>query len=181
MLRIALDMDDVLADTHGRLVEIILRDFDTSLTEKDLNGASLRSLLHPKQYKKVVSVLNEPGFFRDIPVMKDAVEVVKELSGYYEIFVASAAMEFRNSLIDKYDWLDEHFPFIHWKNRVLCGDKSIVKADYLIDDHVFNLVNFSGKGILFNAPHNLEDTRFDRVMSWKEVGERFLGNSRERV
>jgi len=181
MLRIALDMDDVLADTHGKLVKIILKDFDTSLTEKDLNGASLRSLLHPKQYKKVVSVLNAPGFFRDIPVMKDAVEVVRELSGYYEIFVASAAMEFRNSLIDKFDWLDEHFPFIHWKNRVLCGDKSILKAHYLIDDHVFNLVNFSGKGILFNAPHNLEDTRFDRVMNWKEVGERFLGNSQDRV
>lgn len=179
MLRITLDMDDVLADTHGKLVGIILKEFDTSLTEKDLNSASLRSLLHPKQYKRVVAILNEPGFFRDVPVMKDAVEVVRELSGYYEIFVASAAMEFRNSLIDKFDWLDEHFPFIHWKNRVLCGDKSIVRSDYLIDDHVFNLVNFSGKGILFNAPGNLKETGYDRVMNWHEIAERFLGDYRQ--
>lgn len=176
MLRITLDLDDVLADTHGKMVDIILNDFDTTLTREDLNRAPLRKLLHPKQYKKIVSILNEPHFFRDIPVKEDAVEVVKELSKYYEIFVASAAMEFRNSLIDKFDWLDEHFPFIHWKNRVLCGDKSIIKSDYLIDDHTFNLVNFAGKGILFSAPHNLEEKGFDRVENWQEIRERFLGS-----
>lgn len=176
MLRIALDMDDVLADTHGKLTDIILKDFDTSLTREELNSAPVRTLLHPKQYKKLTEVLNAPGFFRDVPVMEDAQEVVKELSKYYEIFVASAAMEFRNSLIDKFDWLDEFFPFIHWRNRVLCGDKSVIKADYLIDDHTFNLVNFSGKGILFNAAGNLHEKGFDRVMNWKEIGERFLGS-----
>ncbi|GAA4441592.1 5'-3'-deoxyribonucleotidase [Ravibacter arvi] len=178
MLRIALDMDDVLADTHGKLVQIILEDFETSLTEKELNNASLKSLLHPRQYRKITEILNAPGFFRDIPVMDDAVDVVRELSKYYEIFVASAAMEFRNSLIDKFDWLDEHFPFIHWKNRVLCGDKSIIKADYLIDDHAFNLIAFSGKGILFNAAGNLDEKGFDRVMNWQEVAEKFLGNAK---
>lgn len=175
MLRIALDMDDVLADTHGKLVEIVLREFETSLTKQDLHRAPIRSLLHPKQFKKLTEIINQPGFFRDVPVMKDAQEVVKELSEYYEIFVASAAMEFRNSLIDKYDWLDEFFPSIHWKNRVLCGDKSVIKADYLIDDHAFNLVNFSGKGILFNAAVNLHEKGFDRVMDWQDIRARFLG------
>lgn len=175
MLRITLDMDDVLADTHGKLVDVILNEFDTTLTREDLNSAPLRKLLHPKQYKKIVDILNAPRFFRDIPVKDDAVEVVRELSGYYEIFVASAAMEFRNSLIDKFDWLDEHFPFIHWKNRVLCGNKSILKSDYLIDDHAFNLETFAGKGILFTAPHNLDETRFERVSHWQEIREMFLG------
>lgn len=168
-------MDDVLADTHGKLADIVLREFDTTLSRKDLDSAPIRSLLHPKQYRKLVDLLNQPGFFRDVPVMKDAQEVVRELSDYYEIFVASAAMEFRNSLIDKFDWLDEFFPFIHWKNRVLCGDKSVIKADYLIDDHAFNLANFSGKGILFNAPVNLHEKGYDRVMNWREIHERFLG------
>jgi 5'-nucleotidase len=177
MMRIALDMDDVLADTHGKLADIILKEFDTSLTRQDLDNAPLRSVLHPKQYQKVTEILNRPGFFRDVPVMKDAVEVVGELAGYYEIFVASAAMEFRNSLIDKFDWLDEYFPFLHWKNRVLCGDKSILKADYLIDDHVFNLEGFSGKGILFNAPVNLHETGYVRVMNWQEIREMFLGKN----
>lgn len=169
-------MDDVLADTHGKLVDIILNEFNTSLSREEFHRAPIRNLLHPKQLNRVAEILNAPGFFRDIPVMKDAKEVVRELSEFYEIYVASAAMEFRNSLIDKFDWLDEHFPFIHWKNRVLCGDKSIIKADYLIDDHAFNLVRFSGKGILFNGPANLHEEGFDRVMDWKDVRERFLGD-----
>ncbi len=174
MKRIALDMDDVMADTHGKLVTIILNEFDTSLTEADLHGDSLRRLLHPKQYKRLTEILNAPGFFRDIPVMEGAKETVLALSKYYEIFVASAAMEFRNSLIDKFDWLDEHFPVIHWRNRVLCGDKSILKADYLVDDQVRNLEGFQGKGILYNSPNNQQASRFHRVTNWREIGELFL-------
>ncbi|HMQ89055.1 MAG TPA: 5'(3')-deoxyribonucleotidase, partial [Flavilitoribacter sp.] len=66
-------------------------------------------------------------------------------------------------------WLADHFPFIHWKNIVFCGDKSIIKADYMIDDHVKNLLNFDGKGLLFTASHNAEETRFTRVNNWREV------------
>jgi 5'(3')-deoxyribonucleotidase len=78
-------------------------------------------------------------------------------------------MEFRHSLEDKYDWLLQHFPFIHWKNYVFCGDKSIIGADYMIDDHVFNLQTFRGKGLLFTASHNIHETDFTRVNDWQEV------------
>jgi 5'-nucleotidase len=77
-------------------------------------------------------------------------------------------MEFRNSLAEKYDWLDQYFPHIHWKNRVFCGDKSILRADIMIDDMPYNLVSFQGKGLLFDAPHNRDNTIFQRVLSWED-------------
>lgn len=174
MLRLTLDMDDVLANTHEKIVNIILNDFPTTLTRQDLMSASLKDRLHPKQLAKVYKIINEPGFFADIEVKQDAVETVKALSGFYEIFIATACMEFPNSFKDKFNWLSKHFGFIPWTNIVFCGYKSIIKSDYLIDDHPKNLYAFQGNGVLFSAAHNLKENNFRRVSSWKEVAELFL-------
>jgi len=65
--------------------------------------------------------------------------------------------------------LREHFPFISWKNIILCGDKSIIGTDYIIDDHVKNLDTFKGKALMFSAGHNIGIDRHARVNNWKEV------------
>ena len=174
MLRLTLDMDDVLANTHEKLINIVLNEFSTTLTLKELQSNALKDLLHPKQLTKIHKIINAPDFFADIEVKADAIETVYELSKYYEIFVATACMEFPNSFRDKFDWLKKHFSFIPWTNIVFCGYKSIINSDYLIDDHVRNLNAFKGEGILFTAPHNLKDKTFRRVSNWKEVSELFL-------
>ncbi|MGF6926883.1 5'(3')-deoxyribonucleotidase [Chitinophaga sp. W2I13] len=82
-------------------------------------------------------------------------------------------MEFPLSLAEKHAWLSEHFPFISWKNIVFCGSKTIVEADYMIDDHDKNLSAFKGTPLLFTAPHNLPLTDYKRVNNWEEVAEYF--------
>lgn len=172
--RIAIDMDDVLADTVGKFIDIYRRDFDTEALPTVFREKSFHELLEKDVYKKLADYVHEPGFFTDIAVMPGAQEVTRELSEKYDLFVTSAAMEFRNSLSEKYDWLDEHFPHIHWKNRVFCGDKSIIRADVMIDDMPYNLVSFQGKGLLFDAPHNRENSLFQRVHSWEDVAKVLL-------
>ncbi len=174
MLRLTLDMDDVMADTHSKLVDIVLNEFTTTLDEKDLRAKGLRELLHPKQLTRLHKIIDSPGFFADIQVMPDAIETVHRLSHFYEIFVATACMEFPNSFRDKFDWLHKHFKFIPWTNIVFCGYKSIIQSDYLIDDQIRNLNAFKGEGILFSAPHNLRENGFKRVASWQEISELFL-------
>lgn len=174
MLRLTLDMDDVLANTHEKLVSVVLNDFNTTLTHKQLNNNALKDLLHPKQLTKLNRIMNSPGFFSDIEVKENAIETVYALSKYYEIFIATACMEFPNSFREKFDWLKKHFEFIPWTNIVFCGYKSIINSDYLIDDHIRNLAAFKGQGILFTAPHNLRNSTYKRVSSWAEVSELFL-------
>ncbi len=45
----------------------------------------------------------------------------------------------------------------------------MIKADYMIDDHPKNLDPFKGQKILFEAFHNLEVNKFQRVKNWKDV------------
>lgn len=174
MKRITLDMDDVLADTEGKLIDFALREFTTTHSRQDFLQKPMHELLHAKQMKKVDASIHLPGFFTDIPVMQGAQDVVAHLTKYYEIFIATAAMEFPNSFREKYDWLQKHFPFIPWTNYVFCGHKNIISTDYLIDDRVNNLLACKGKSILYSAPHNLKESNFQRVSNWAEIADLFL-------
>jgi 5'(3')-deoxyribonucleotidase len=93
---------------------------------------------------------------------------------HYEIFIASAAMEVPTSFNAKYTWLERHFPFIPHTHIVFCGDKSILRADYLIDDNPRQLELFTGTGILYDAPHNINITGYTRVHNWLEIEKLFL-------
>jgi 5'(3')-deoxyribonucleotidase len=102
--------------------------------------------------------------------------VLRALVEKYEIFIATAAMEFPNSFGPKYRWLRRHFPFLDPHNFIFCGDKSILLADYLIDDQPRQLLRFHGEGILFTAPHNLEVSGYRRVNNWLHAEQLFLGD-----
>ena len=131
-------------------------------------------MIVPEEHRKTVKEYpNQKGFFKDLPLIENSREVVEELNNSFDVYVASAAMEFPNSLLDKNDWLDQHFPFIHWKRRIFCGDKSVLKGDVLIDDHDFNLSVFDGRPIMFTASHNVNETKYERLNSWLDA-EKFL-------
>lgn len=175
MERVLVDMDEVIADVTIAMIAWYKKQFGGDIDyAKMLEGESLVKGFPEDKQAIVRQQLFEPGFFRHLPVMEDSVEVLKEMNKKYEVYIVSAATEFPNSLTDKYHWLEDHFPFFNWKQMVFCGDKKMIKADYMIDDHAKHLQYFGGKPFIFTAPHNLNEHRFERLNNWKEVGEKFL-------
>lgn len=159
-------MDEVIADVVPKFLDYYEEATGRRPAKEFYWGKKIYQLDGGEYIRDFLSL---DGFFADLPVMEGSQEVVKWLQEHYDVFVVSAATEFRNSLRDKFDWLQEHFPFISWRNFVLCGDKTIIKADYMIDDHIYNLELFDGKGLLYTSSHNIHETRFTRVNDWKEV------------
>lgn len=172
MKRILLDMDDVIADTSGGILQLYNEHFQKNYQREDFFNSDLWQKEVAINYLELRSRLHEPGFFRNLDVKKDAVEVVKKLNEHYEIFILSAATEFPNSLKEKIEWLEEHFSFISWHNVTFCGDKRIAKGDIMIDDHDKNLRHFAGDCLLFNAIHNQSYKENYRCFeTWKEIGQ----------
>lgn len=171
--RIAIDMDEVMADLVSKHLNLYNKDYNETLTLDDLQGIKLREL-RPHLIEEIRNYLRDPSFFRDLEVMKDSQEVIQELSEHYDVFITTAAMEYPTSFEAKYEWLKEHFPFLNDQHFVFCGSKSIIQADYLIDDNVRQLKQFLGKGVIFTAPHNINITGYDRVNNWKEVRDYFI-------
>jgi len=168
MARIAIDMDGVMADTTQQMIDWYAKRYGVQVDKDALYGKP-ETTGFPHEKDIIRSFLFEPGFFRTKPVIKDSQEVIRALQDKHEVFIVSAAMEFPASLPEKVEWLAEHYPFISWQHIVFCGSKTIVQADYMIDDHVKNLQPFKGEGLMFTAPHNVHVTDFKRVDTWQDV------------
>lgn len=158
---IAIDMDGVMADVESKFIEWYERDYRKKILPSDLLNLPDPSVIR--------GFVTSKGFFRSLPVMTGAVEAVRRLMEKYEVYIVSAAMEFPLSLDEKLEWLNEHFPFIHWRNIIFCGDKSIINTDYMIDDHIKNLDPFKGTTLMFNAYHNAHHTHHTRVNNWNDI------------
>jgi len=172
-IRIAIDMDEVIADTIDKFIELYKREHNIEIRLDQMDGKEFNEML-PEEIKQTLKqYIHQPGFFRDLKVMPDSQEVVKALCEKYDVYIVSAAMEFPNSLLDKHDWLAEHFPFIHWKNIIFCGNK-IVDVQIMIDDRIRNFAGFKGRPLLYTSPHNLLITEYERVSSWAEVAGKLL-------
>ena len=169
MQRICVDMDEVMADTLAEHLRRYNQTFDEDVTPRDLVGKGLWEVTPADRQQQLRAFLDAEDFFEDLVLMPDAQAVLKDLSASFEIFIATQAMAVPNSLGPKYRWLQRHFPFIPPSNYVFCGNKSILRAHFLIDDQPRNLLHFEGKGLLYSAPHNLTVTGFTRVDNWLQV------------
>ncbi len=166
MKRILVDMDGVLADVYSRFFDLHEQETGSRLSVSDVSG-----ILEAEAFQYQLKWVTTPGFFRTVPVMEGSVEGLKTLNSRYNVIVVSMATEFPQSLTDKQLWMHDHYPFISWQQLVFCGDKSLIRADIMIDDHPKNLDNFTGETLIFTQPHNilLKDIRHKRVSSWEEI------------
>jgi 5'(3')-deoxyribonucleotidase len=166
-------MDEVMADTLAEHLRRYNQTFDEEVTPRDLVGKGLWEITPAERQAQLRAFLDAEDFFEDLDLMPGAQQVLQNLATRFEIFIATQAMAVPNSLGPKYRWLQRHFPFIPPSHYVFCGDKSILRADYLIDDQPRNLLRFVGQGLLYTAPHNLTATGFIRVDNWQQVAEYF--------
>ena len=172
---ICVDMDEVMADALGEHLLRYNRDFQERLTVADLHGKWIWDYVPPERLHILERYMRSDDFFSSLEVMPHAQRVLERLQERYEVYIATAAMEVPTSFTAKFEWLKVHFPFIRPSHIVFCGDKGILRGDFLIDDNPRQLRRFRGEGILFSAPANAFVSGFRRVKDWLEVEALFLG------
>lgn len=169
-VHIAVDMDEVIADYFGEQLARYQRWSGVAVDVVNTEGRRLRECVPEAHREFVSSIPRTPGFFANLKMIEGSRAALELLAEHAEIYIVSAATEYPSSLREKYDWLGENFPFIDWRHIVLCGDKSIIRAEYMIDDNIYHLRRFEGEKILFDSPHNRHVTDpVHRVRTWHEV------------
>ncbi len=168
-------MDEVIADAVSEHLLRYNRDHGEQITKADMAGKWLWDLVSLDRHGALEQYLRSADFFAVLEVMPESQRVIQSLQQRYDVFIATAAMEVPTSFTAKYEWLERHFPFVPASHIVFCGDKSILDADFLIDDNPRQLRRFHGEGILYSAPHNVNVSGFRRVADWLEVENMFLG------
>lgn len=108
-----------------------------------------------------------PGIFSLMDPMPGAVEAVKVLRKYYDVYILSTApWKNLSAWSDKVAWVTRHFGKIFHKHVILTHCKHLCKGDFLIDDRRKNGAGkFKGELIRFGTK---------RYPNWEKVVEYLL-------
>ena len=79
-MKIAIDMDEVLADPIVKFIELYNRDYGTPLDLQITPGNEVFQHLPEDIKHKWFDYINEKGFFRQLPLIEGSVEAVKKLT-----------------------------------------------------------------------------------------------------
>ena len=173
-LRVAVDMDEVIADSFAKMLRAYNERTGRGLSKEQIEKEGIELMFAPEfltpEIKSALDDLpHDRAFFADLELVEGSQQALRELSKDFEIFIASAAMDVPSSFDAKYQWLKRHFPFVPQSHYIFCGDKSILDADFLVDDRPRHFEHFRGTGILFTAPHNAHRPAKLRANNWQDV------------
>ncbi len=189
MKKIMIDLDDTI--TTGGYLDIVNKYLNTNLTYENINNQYWVDNIIPKEKltKYLNYLYNEINFYDYIKINDNAINVIENLSKYYEIFICSAYVDKRdlkncaNLIIHKYNWLRENLPFINPDNFIFTSSKNILKTDIKIDDRLSNLKENADLKLLITAYHNkniseneLKENNVIRVNNWNEIANILLKN-----
>jgi 5'-nucleotidase len=171
--RVLIDMDGVMANTSGPWYQAIRDEYNIEVDCEKIKSWNLHTELNLPD--TIYRIIERPGFFENLPVMDNAVPVAEALWKYYDCYIVSAASYTHDNATQKWRWLQKHFPFIKKEKVIFAKDKSVIKADFMIDDGPHNLKGFDGWRICFDHPYNrVLDFPIDlRVSNWYEVANFF--------
>jgi 5'-nucleotidase len=152
---IAFDIDSVLAEIMEPWLSRYNKDYDDTLTQEKITNWEIHSFCKPKCSHRIYDYLT-PDLYdetKPIPGALQAVHNARRLGRV--IFVTSAAYTPGR----KFAWLKDNGFFPKEHDYVECRDKSLIKADVMIDDYETNLASFP-RGILFDQPWNQHSKLF---------------------
>jgi 5'(3')-deoxyribonucleotidase len=158
-LKIAIDIDGVLADQVGAVLKIIERDWGLKFIKSDVNRAHW-TFSGRELWSEIARLLADPEYTLNIPLIEGSQDGIDRLEDH-DMCVVTARRP--NAEVATRQWLNIHFPSLTEYYRASTGTKHCIPADVLIDDLDLNIVEFvksnpDRHGILFKHPWSLNDT-----------------------
>lgn len=146
-----IDMDNVLVDFESGILKL------DEKTKKEYEG----------------HLDDVPNLFSLMKPMPDAIDCVKKLSPYFDMYILSTAPWNNDSAwSDKAMWVKKYFGYdkdnIFYKRLIISHRKDLNKGDFLVDDRKKNGAGeFSGELIEFGS---------ENFPNWKVVSEYLMKN-----
>lgn len=106
----------------------------------DMDGTLCDFMGAFKFYKEMDSTRKYPqsrvGFFENLKPLPGSIEGFNLLKEHYDMWILTRP-SFKNihCFSEKAQWILDNLGFDVLENMVISGDKSIIKGDFLIDDH----------------------------------------------
>ncbi len=194
MLRVGLDLDEVVANTLPQFIGFYNNHYGTSLKYQDFHSYRFEDVIsEPMEVilERIVEFYHSP-FGAQIQPVDGAVEVISDLLSHCE-FIAITARP--NPIIETTEkWLKDHYhgliDTVHFAHNIHINCERKKKVDYckelaidvLVDDLAENLMGCKEAGVLpllFDRPWNAkaQGDHFKRINGWVEIKDLLLQGS----
>lgn len=149
----AVDVDGVVADLATAWLNRYNKDYNDHVTPANILSWDMHLYVKPECGTKLYDYIEDPTLYDEVLPTDGALEGIKILSSVFRvIFVTNSTIGASGA---KYNWLLKQGFLSRLDDYIECKDKSLVKADLLLDDRLKNLLDFSGTGILYTQPWNI--------------------------
>ena len=155
-MKIAVDIDGVLADQVGAVLKVIEREYGLKYSKSDIDRAHW-SFGGIEIWTEIGKLLADPEYVLQVPLIEGSQNALKQIFGP-DVGVVTARRP--NAEVATKQWLSAHFPSLKQYHSARTGSKHNIPSDVLIDDLDMNIVEFvksdpNRRGILFQHPWSL--------------------------
>ena len=181
MKKLMIDLDEIIC-SPGYLEEVN-KYLGTNYQYEDINTYFVEDVMDEDTREKFLDYFYQNiNVYQNAHLIPHAIDVIKKLSEFYEIYIVSAFVDKRrvkeSSIMAKYkyEWILENMPFIDPKKVIMTGSKDIILCDIKIDDKLSNLKGYGTTKLLLDHMHNrkysfeeLESLGVKRVYDWDQI------------
>lgn len=173
-MRILIDVDGVLADTHTEWMRRYNADYNDNLKSSDVTRWGTHEFVKPECGTKIYDYLWDETLYDGVFPIKGSQSGVDALRkmGHRCVFVTSGIQPAKIKWLYRFGFLTSKI----WQSDpdvAIVNDKSLIEGDLLIDDRDKNVDDFihtfNADAILFNQPWNQEYNKVYRANNWNDV------------
>ena len=182
MKRLVIDFDDVICD--NQFLQCYNEFFKCDKKHSDFENYYIdATITDPDEKRAFGEYLVERNFYKGAVLKQHAKESLEMLEKKYNVYICTAYyMGYVRDLCGavlqhKYEFVAKNLPNFDMSKIIFTNSKSVVDADIIIDDNLYNLLtNNAHTKILFTAEHNvkisgdqLRSFGIIRANNWEEI------------
>ena len=167
------DIDGVLNNLIEKVLELYNSRTGKNIQISDITRYNFSECLPQEDADAICGLFKEKELWNSLTPIQHSQKCLKNLSIQgHKIIIATATDPVNFEW--KCQWMKLHFPFISTDNIIRIMDKSLLKCDVMIDDHIDNLISNFCERIVIDAPWNKvssKDVAYDiyRAYDWHDV------------
>lgn len=164
---IIVDVDGVVLDLMAEVLKRYNADYDDHLTNADIKAWDVANFV--KCGEKIYDYFELPEVYQQALPLPNVYHGLLELRNDHRVVFATTPAPgtagIKLEVLKLYGFLKNENDYIEVR------DKSLIRADALIDDGIHNLVYFTGERIIFDQPWNRHQSILGawRARDWNHV------------